>query len=91
MSLITELINSILPREAPPDSTPSTRMMSPDGTLCAVPVYNVEAAEAEGWRVMTDEDMAALLNRQEITRRFFEKDWAKTHKPLKLKRGWGRW
>src|ERR1700723_3268525 len=81
VSLLTELIQSILPSLPIEDSIPTRRMMSPDGSLGEVPLDCVEQAQAEGFHLMTDEEMAGLLNRQEMTRRFFEKDWTKTHKP----------
>lgn len=40
-----------------------TRMMSPDGSLGQIPEENVPAAEAAGFRVMTDDDMKLMYNR----------------------------
>lgn len=39
------------------------RMMSPDGTLGEIPEENVVSAQADGFRVMTDDDMKLMYNR----------------------------
>jgi hypothetical protein len=38
-------------------------MMSPDGTLGEIPADQVEAAQAEGFRVMTDDDLRDMYQR----------------------------
>jgi len=43
------------------------RMMSPDGSLGEVPVEQVDAAQAQGFRVMTDQDLADMYQRTFMT------------------------
>lgn len=69
---------------------PGVRMMSPGGELGMVPEEQVESAIAEGYKVMTTEDMAQLYNRQEIERRFFEKKFAAKYKPVRRVAARGR-
>jgi hypothetical protein len=66
------------------------RMMAPGGTLCDVPQENVALAEAEGFRVMTDEDMSRMFNRMFLAQKFFEKKHPKMVS-TRLPRGRGRW
>lgn len=66
------------------------RMMSPDGELGDIPADQVEAAKADGFKLMGDADMQRLYNRMFLAHKFFEQK----HPPLKavrLPRGRGRW
>lgn len=56
------------------------RVISPEGIIGSIPEENLPAATIEGFRVMTNSDMANLYNRQDLERRFFEKNWMKQHK-----------
>jgi len=58
------------------------RVMAPDGTIGEIPDEQLAAAVRAGARVLSDEDMASLFNRQELERRSFEENWAKQHRPI---------
>lgn len=64
--------------------------MAPDGTLCEIPDENVKAAEAEGFKVMTDAHMQRLHNRLFFAQKFFEQKYPKTTR-VRFPRGRGRW
>jgi hypothetical protein len=66
------------------------RMISPTGELGQVPQEQVEAALQEGFKVMTDEDMANMHNRQFLAQKFFEQKHPKITN-WRLPRGRGRW
>lgn len=66
------------------------RMMAPDGTLCDIPEEQVESAEAEGFKIMTDADMQRMFNRLFLAEKFFEQKHPKL-KAVRFPRGRGRW
>lgn len=74
----------------PVAEVPGVRMMSPDGTIGEIPDEKVMEAIADGFKVMSNQDMAQLYNRQEIERRFFEKKFAAKYKPVRRVAARGR-
>ena len=62
------------------------RALAPSGEIGEIPEEELEAALAEGFRVMPDSEMAALYNRQEIERRWFEQQWKKKNKAIRIPR-----
>lgn len=65
-------------------------MMSPEGEIGQIPTENVEAAKADGFKVMTDADMQSLYNRLFMAHKFFEQKNPDVS-VVRLPRGKGRW
>lgn len=66
------------------------KMITPEGTLCDVPQENVSAAEAEGFKLVTDADLARMHNRLFLAQKFFEQKHP-TIRNWRLPRGRGQW
>jgi hypothetical protein len=65
-------------------------MVSPDGSIGEIPQENVTAAQASGFRLMSQDDMQRLHNRLFLADKFFEKRHPKVTN-WRLPRGRGRW
>lgn len=66
------------------------RMISPEGELYQVPEQEIEQARAQGFKVMTDDDMATMYNRMFLAQKFFDQKHPKVRN-WRLPRGKGRW